>query len=101
MKIPEIKIVLNPETDEAKRAIGFKWAGEDSEGRTVGCRHKIGGEPDWLQSDESPDCECGKKMAFYGQFDSIGDEFCLGDCGIIYVFVCFDCFTTKSILQSY
>jgi hypothetical protein len=24
----------------------------------------------------------------------------LADCGMIYVFVCFDCFETKSILQS-
>jgi hypothetical protein len=101
MKIPEIKIILNPETDEAKNSIGFKWAGEDSEGRIVGSRHKIGREPDWLQSDETPVCECGKKMSFYGQFDSLGDDICLGDCGIVYVFVCFECFTTQSIIQSY
>ncbi len=29
------------------------------------------------------------------------DEFVLADCGMIYVFVCFDCFETKSILQPY
>ena len=101
MKIPEIKITLSPENDEARDAIGFKWAGQDSEGRTVGERHKIGGYPDWLQTDETPKCECGKEMSFYGQLDSIGDNFCLADCGMIYVFVCHDCLSTKSILQSY
>ncbi len=101
MKIPEIKLVLNPETNEAKNALGFKWAGQDSEGRTVGERNKIGGKPDWLQYDETPSCECGKEMVFYGQFDSLGDDICLADCGMIYVFVCADCLTTESILQSY
>lgn len=40
-------------------------------------------------------------MTFYGQLDSIGDEYVLADCGMIYVFVCFDCFTTKSFIHSY
>jgi hypothetical protein len=39
-------------------------------------------------------------MTFYAQLDSINDEFCLADVGMIYVFVCFDCYDTKSILQS-
>ncbi|CAN7721300.1 hypothetical protein LJR290_006098 [Variovorax sp. LjRoot290] len=39
-------------------------------------------------------------MTFYAQLDSINDEVVLADCGMIYVFVCFDCFETKSILQS-
>jgi hypothetical protein len=39
-------------------------------------------------------------MQFYGQLDSIGDRFNLADCGIIYVFVCSDCWTTSSVLQS-
>ncbi len=28
------------------------------------------------------------------------DAVCLADCGMIYVFVCFDCYETKSVLQS-
>jgi len=40
-------------------------------------------------------------MTFYGQLDSVGDAVCLADCGMIYVFVCFDCYETKSVLQSY
>ena len=28
-------------------------------------------------------------MTYYAQLDSINDEFCIADCGMIYVFVCF------------
>ena len=95
MKIPEIKLTPTPESDEARQAIGYKWNDE------AGTRHKLGGQPDWVQSEETPSCtDCGKIMMFYGQLDSIGDDFGLADCGMVYVFVCLDCFTTKSILQS-
>jgi hypothetical protein len=33
--------------------------------------------------------------------DSINDEFVLSDCGMTYVFACFNCLETKSILQSF
>jgi hypothetical protein len=39
-------------------------------------------------------------MTFYGQLDSVGDGNVVADVGMVYVFVCFDCFTTKSVLQS-
>jgi len=39
-------------------------------------------------------------MTFYGQLDSVGDQIALADVGMIYVFVCFNCFETRSILQS-
>ena len=39
-------------------------------------------------------------MTFYAQLDSINDEYNLADVGLIYVFVCFDCFETRSVLQS-
>lgn len=92
--IPEIRMLLDPKSDEAKAAIGFKYnAG-------AGKATKIGGEPEWIQGDERPSCECGQTMTFYGQLDSIGDEYCLADCGMIFVFVCFDCFETKSVLQT-
>ena len=96
MKIPEIPLVHAPLTDEAKSVIGFQYA-EDS----IGKKNKLGGEPDWIQGENTPNCTCGKKMSFYGQLDSIGDSICLADCGMIYVFVCADCFETKSVLQSY
>jgi hypothetical protein len=88
-------LALVPRSQEAKVAIGFKWAGPG-----VGDRSKIGGEPDWIQSPNLPTCSCGQEMTFYGQLDSVGDAICLADCGMIYVFVCFDCYETKSVLQS-
>ena len=94
MEIPEIKLVPTPETEEAKEAIGYKYNSE------AGVRHKLGGKPDFIQYEEWPTC-CGGKMTFYGQLDSIGDYYDLADCGMIYVFVCYDCFNTKSILQAY
>lgn len=97
MNIPEIPLKPAAKTAQAKKAIGFEYNKE------AGTRHKLGGKPDWLQKkrDETPTCEdCGAKMTFYGQLDSIGDDYNLADCGMVYVFVCFDCFTTKSVLQA-
>ena len=94
--IPEIPLVLAPATPEARAAIGFEWAGPE-----IGKRSKIGGVPTWAQKPQVPECSCRKPMTFYGQLDSVGDEINLADCGLIYVFVCFDCFETKSLLQSY
>lgn len=94
MEIPEIPLEPRPATDEAKKAVGYEWNDE------AGTRHKLGGTPDWQQAPEWPTCEgCGEAMTFYGQLDSIGDDYDLADCGMICVFVCFDCFTTTSILQ--
>jgi hypothetical protein len=96
VSIPEIPLVPTPSTPEGEAAIGFRWAGA-----RVGTRHKLGGSPDWQQAPDVPTClECTHPMSFYGQLDSIGDSFTLADCGLIYIFVCFDCFTTRSILQS-
>jgi hypothetical protein len=93
--IPPFKLVAEPLNEEAAKLPPFKWA----EGE-VGKRHRLGGEPEFLQKPQFPSCSCGKQMTFYGQLDSINDEFVLADCGMIYVFVCFDCLETKSILQS-
>ena len=40
-------------------------------------------------------------MTLYGQLDSIGDDICLADVGLLYVFVCFDDFEARAIVQSY
>jgi hypothetical protein len=102
IKIPPFKLVPQPLSQEAADQPKFKWAGRDSAGREVGTRHKLGGDPDFLQGPETPHCpDCKEPMTFYGQLDSINDEFCLADCGIIYVFVCFGCFTTMSFIHSY
>jgi hypothetical protein len=93
--IPPFKLVAQPLNDEAASLPPFKWAGGE-----VGKRHRLGGEPQFLRKPEIPECSCRKPMTFYGQLDSINDEFVLADCGIIYVFVCFDCFETKSVLQT-
>ena len=99
-QIPEIPLVPQPETAAAKEALGFKWAGKDSDGKVVGMRSKFGGAPDLLQPLDVVRCSCGKVMAHYAQIDSIGDKFILGDCGMIFVFVCFDCLEVKAVLQS-
>jgi hypothetical protein len=95
-EIPEIPLILDPKTPAAKAVIGFEW--NDTNGRA----HKIGGQPDWIQGEDTPECpSCFKKMAFYGQLDCLGDKVPLGDCGRIYVFVCMDCYSTQSVLQSH
>jgi len=33
--------------------------------------------------------------------DCLNDEYCIGDCGMVYIFICFDCLETKAIIQSY
>jgi hypothetical protein len=91
--IPEIELVPNPKSEEGRGVLGHKWAAPE-----IGHRHKIGGVPQWLRSEAWPDC-CGSRMTFYAQLDSVGDEIHLADCGLIYVFVCFDCFSTKSVFQ--
>ncbi len=92
-RIPEILLIMSPQTEEAKSIIGFELT------KKAGTSHKLGGGPDWVQGDDTPTCSCGKVMTFYGQLDCIGDEVSLGDCGMIYVFVCMDCLETKSVLQ--
>jgi hypothetical protein len=92
--IPEIPLQLAPKTAEARAVIGFQWAGDG-----IGQRSKIGGEPDWLQKPQVQTCSCGEHMSFYGQLDSVGDKVCLADCGMIYVFICFGCFETRSVFQ--
>ena len=97
LKIPEFKILLKGVSQEAKKLKKFRYA--DSE---IGNRHKVGGEPNNIQDIDWPICACCKnKMSFYAQLDSLNDEFCIGDCGMIYVFICFDCLETKSIIQSF
>lgn len=93
--IPPFRLPAEPLSEEAPALPPFKWAGRD-----IGRRHRLGGKPDFIQADDVPACSCGKSMTFHAQLDSINDEFCLADCGMIYVFVCFDCFETRSPLQT-
>jgi uncharacterized protein YwqG len=53
---------------------------------------KLGGAPLWIQSDETPNCECGSPMAFVAQLEcSGGGGINFGDCGAGYAFVCAPC----------
>lgn len=93
MIIPKIQLVPNPLTEEAKSAVGYEW------NEKAGTRHYLGGIPESLDEKDYPKCEdCGETMTFYAQIDSIGSKYDLADCMVIQNFVCFDCFTVKSLL---
>jgi hypothetical protein len=94
--IPPIKLVPEPLTDEARNLLKFKWAPKE-----IGTRHRLGGEPHFLQNEQGPSCPAGHgRMTFYGQLDSINDDICIADCGMIYVFICFDCHEATAIVHS-
>jgi hypothetical protein len=94
--IPPFKLVPIPLDDEARSLPEFQLTDH-----RIGKRHKLGGNPEFFRESEWPSCpNCGDRMNFYAQLDSINDEFCIADCGMIYVFLCFDCFETKSIILS-
>ena len=84
--------------------------------RKLGVRSKLGGEPDWEQQPEWPKCPgCKELMTFVAQIDSLEhnephnpnaidslsgkQQYMFGDVGMIYVFMCFECFKTKSVVQ--
>lgn len=95
-RVPTFKLVPEPVDEVARSLPPFKWAPEE-----IGKRHQLGGEPTFLQSPEWPACPvCHEPMSFYGQLDGINDDFVLADCGLIYVFACFDDNEVKAILQS-
>jgi hypothetical protein len=96
-RIPPFKLVPEPLDDAARNLRKFRWAAKE-----IGTRHQLGGTPKLLQDQDWPVCsKCREKMTFYGQLDSINDEFCIADCGMIYVFICFGCIETASIVHSY
>lgn len=96
MIIPEEKLERPGQTQKDY----FPYAGV--EGKNYGKRNKLGGEPDWIQGDNTPSCpSCGKRMTFYGQLDSVNDRIMIDDAGMIYVFYCFDCGVTSALAQSH
>ncbi len=97
-QIPEFRLTPVPVGVEAASLAErpFRWASSD-----VGFRHKIGGKADFLQKPEQPTCgTCRIEMVFYGQLDSVSDDFSIADCGMIYVFLCFHCYEARAIVQS-
>jgi uncharacterized protein YwqG len=90
--------------------IDFLKTGQNLEyPENLGKRSKLGGEPDWIQNDETPICpNCGSKMEFICQIDSIDygkkkdeKEYMFGDVGMLYNFFCFSCEEAKTIFQEY
>ena len=92
-KFPETRLIPRPPTLCGKIAAICDWD------MTVNHRlHKIGGEPDWIQGDETPEC-CGQPATFYGQLGSLDRKHDLIDNGLIYVFVCRKCLKAHSVFQ--
>lgn len=94
--IPPFRLIPEALNEEARKLEKFKWAD-----KLVGSRHQLGGNPSFLQREELPICPCcHNKMIFYAQLDSINDDYVIADCGMIYVFICFDCNETRAVIQS-
>lgn len=95
--IPRFRLVAEPVGVEAASLPRFRFAGTE-----VGTRHQLGGLPEDPPNDPYwPRCsDCGDKMTFYGQLDSINDEFCIADVGVIQVYVCLDCNDVKALIAS-
>ncbi len=98
MRLPEYRVELMPVNAESENSRKFsKYCWEE-----LGKRFKIGGVPNFIQSKEIPLCpHCNKEMSFYAQLDAIGENYDIGDSGLIYVFYCFDCNEVYSFVQSY
>jgi hypothetical protein len=96
-KIPPFQLIPRPLTDDAAQLPGFRFAGQE-----VGKRHQLGGEPTRPVEDEHwPRCaDCRERMTFYGQLDSINDEYCVADAGLICVYVCFECCEVHAEIDS-
>jgi len=77
------------------------------QGKVWGKDHKckIGGSPNYIQdpieSHELKCNECGSLMEFHAQISSVSGETSIADSGMIYVFLCPNCATSKSFVQSY
>ncbi len=99
-KLPSFRLVPEPldaEAQQAMRPVPFV-------DEQIGKRHRLGGEPDFIQAEEHPLCpQCRKPMTFYAQLDAVGQasEYDLADTGLIYVYLCFDCFEATAFVQTY
>jgi hypothetical protein len=93
--IPPFKLTPDPIDDEAVEPPARHPSVAD-----MNTRHRLGGRPDFIEGEEIPVCAFGNPMTFYAQLDSVSEECMLADRGMIYVFVCFNCFETKAVLQS-
>lgn len=61
---------------------------------------KIGGQPLWIQADETPNCSCGSPMLFFAQLECAGGGgINFGDVGSGYAFVCRRCTASAKFLS--
>ena len=69
--------------------------------KKAGRKSKAGGQPAWIQMDETPGCpKCEKSMAFVLQLAS-DSRISYGDMGMLYAFACPECRVTASLIQSH
>jgi uncharacterized protein YwqG len=109
--LPEIKVTLT-RCQPGEKAVPLEYP------RNLGLRTKLGGDPEWIQGENTPDCpSCKKPMTFVAQIDSAEhwsktnplsrepgreqQDYMFGDVGMIYVFFCFECLETKSVFDCY
>jgi hypothetical protein len=70
-------------------------------GKKAGRKSKLGGEPNWIQSDSTPDCpRCDAPMAFAAQLAS-DKHIAYSDMGLLYAFVCPECKILATLIQSH
>lgn len=95
--IPKIPLVPTPDSDEGRDALRDPLAWGD-----VGKRFYLGGQPSLAFSRERPHvaCEkCGSTMVHYACLDGVGAEWVLGDVFVMFVFVCYDCFSVRGFVH--
>jgi hypothetical protein len=64
-----------------------------------GALGRVGGEPEWIQGDETPTCACGSRMRFALQLSAEGGGgINFGDAGEGFAFVCDACPTETRFL---
>jgi hypothetical protein len=109
-RLPEIRVTLERVPPE-QRAVPLDYPDN------LGLRTKLGGEPEWIQGDDTPACpHCGRQMTFVAQIDSIEHDspqnplgrdplgeldYMFGDVGMIYVFFCEECCEPGCVHQCY
>lgn len=96
--IPAFKLTPVPLSDEAQALLARPSYVDPS----IGERHRLGGAPDRRADGLTPGCPaCSEDMTFYAQLDALpSGGFDLADAGLIFVYVCFDCFEVAATLDS-
>ena len=70
-----------------------------ADGRPASGETKLGGKPQWVQGDHTPEC-CGSRMVLLAQIDGLDfPEAKLPDSALVYTFLCPQCFGVSSELQ--